>query len=56
MESEFGGRLMKLFRAPVWSGMDKSDYKDPAKVLTVLSDINLCFQAFYLSLLQSSFQ
>ena len=56
MESEFGGRFMKLFRAPVWSGMDKSDYKGPTKVPAVFSDINLCFQAFYLSPLQSSFQ
>ena len=32
MESEFGGRFIKLFRGPMWSGMERNYHKDPTKV------------------------
>eukprot|EP00112_Aurelia_sp_Birch-Aquarium-sp1_P015505 Seg3441.2 transcript_id=Seg3441.2/GoldUCD/mRNA.D3Y31 product="hypothetical protein" protein_id=Seg3441.2/GoldUCD/D3Y31 len=31
MEAEFGGRFLKLFRGPMWSGLDRVHFKDPTK-------------------------
>ena len=32
MESEFGGRLIKLFRGHMWSEMERNFQKDPKRV------------------------
>ena len=32
MENEFGGRFIKLFRGPMWSGCSVTEMKNPEKV------------------------